>query len=149
MSHAGKITNGLLGGSVFLLIVLFVAVGGRLGYSGSKDDASENQRRSALRGIAQAYFNGLGKRDLSKFPYDANVSLRAPLNPKGGSDSPIVGRDNVLAYFAKVLPAIASVSVRDTYVNEALTIVCAEATVRRRHLGDQHRPARRGLLHGE
>jgi hypothetical protein len=36
---------------------------------------------------------------------------------KGGSDSPIVGRNNVLTYFAAVLPAIGRVSVRDTYVN--------------------------------
>jgi hypothetical protein len=48
---------------------------------------------------------------------------------KGGPDGPIVGRNNALTYFAAALPAIRSVSVRDTYVNEALTIVCAEATV--------------------
>jgi hypothetical protein len=35
----------------------------------------------------------------------------------------------VLAYFAKVLPAIGTVRMRDTYFNEALTTVCAEATV--------------------
>jgi hypothetical protein len=129
MNHARKSTDGLLRGHVLFLIVLLVAVGIRLGFSGAKDDASENQRRSALRAVALAYFDGLAKRDLSQFPYDDHVSLRAPLNPKGGSDSPIVGRNNMLAYFAAVLPAIGTVSVRDTYVNEALTIVCAEATV--------------------
>jgi len=128
MNRTSQRAAGLRGSVIVLLIVLLTAVGVCPG-SGAQDDVAKARRRTDLQAIARAYFAGLAQRDLSKFPYDDNVSLRAPLNPNGGADNPIVGKNNVLAFFANVLPAIGVVSGRDTYINEALTIVCAEATV--------------------
>jgi hypothetical protein len=113
---------------VILLVALCVAVG-ICSSSGAQGDDAKAKRRAELQAIARAYFDGLAQHDLSKFPYANNIILHAPLNPNGGADNPIIGRDKVLAFFAGVLPAIGTVQGRDTYVNEALTIVCAEAKV--------------------
>jgi hypothetical protein len=128
MHRSSRITQGLHRGLMVLLSVVYVVLGGPPGSDAQRDDPTA-KRQATLRAIALAYFDGLAQHDLSQFPYDDTIHLRAPLNPQGGAESPIVGRNNVLAYFAKVLPAIGPVRVRDTYLNEALTIVCAEATV--------------------
>jgi hypothetical protein len=128
MRRTSRSAPGCCQSLVLFLSLVCAALGVCLDAMAQGDDAKA-QRRAALRTIALAYFDGLAKHDLSQFPYDDNITLRAPLNLQGGSDSPIVGKNDVLAFFAKVFPAIGTVRVRDTYINEALTIVCAEATV--------------------
>ena len=85
------------------------------------------ERRAQLRAVADAYFQGLAKKDLSKIPYDKNVALRAPLAP-GGAETPLIGED-ALGYLRSVLPLLGDVKVIDCYFNEELTAVCAEALV--------------------
>lgn len=113
---------------ILFLMVLCIATGAGSG-AGAQGDDVKARRQADLRALARAYFNGLAQHDLSQFPYADDISLRAPLNLNGGADNPIVGKDQVLAFFARMFPVIGAVHVRDTYVNEALTIVCAEATV--------------------
>jgi hypothetical protein len=123
-----RVTPSLHRRSVILLVTLCVAGGICSGSSAQGNDAKA-KRRAELQAIAWAYFDGLAQHDLSKVPYADNIILHASLNPNGGADNPIIGKDKVVAFFAGMLPAIGAVQVRDTYVNEALTIVCAEATV--------------------
>jgi hypothetical protein len=129
MNRTSRRTQALPGGVIILLIVLFVAVGVRLEFSNAQGNDAKAKRWANLRAVALAYFDGLAKHDLSKFPYDDQISLRAPLNPKGGVYSPIVGKTNVLNYFAGILALVKSTTVQDTFVNEALTRVCAEALI--------------------
>jgi hypothetical protein len=72
----------------------------------------------ALRAIAQSYFDGLGRKDLSRVPYAENATLRAPLNPDGGSASVIRGRSNILAFLNPLLPALGEVKVIRHFVED-------------------------------
>ena len=44
-------------------------------------------RQEQLKAIAEAYFEGLGRKDMSEVPWDGDIALRSPLAP-GGLDSP-------------------------------------------------------------
>jgi hypothetical protein len=85
-------------------------------------------RRAQLRAIANTYFEGLAKKDLSRVPWDENVTLRSPLAP-GGLDSPLQGKPAVLAWFAGLYPVLGEVKVIEHYINEAMTAICSEALV--------------------
>ena len=50
------------------------------------------KRRAQLRGVAEAYFGALAKKDFVAIPYDDSVVLRAPLAP-GGVHNPLVGKE--------------------------------------------------------
>jgi len=69
------------------------------------------KREAQLRKIAQSYFDGLAKKDLSAVPYAQNATLRAPLNPNGGAEIPIVGRVNILAFLNPLLPNLGKIEV--------------------------------------
>jgi limonene-1,2-epoxide hydrolase len=64
-----------------------------------------------VRTVARAYFRGLAQHDLSGIPWAADVRLRTPLNPEGGSEAEICGRDAVHAFFTPILPALTKVDV--------------------------------------
>ena len=90
-----------------------------------------NNRREQLRAAAEAYFEGLIRRDFSAIPFDDHVSLRAPLCP-GGVNRPVEGRDAVRAQWWQPLePALEGVEikVRDHYFNESLSGIITEAEV--------------------
>ena len=59
----------------------------------------EEARRAQMKRVAEAYFEGMGQKDMSQVPWDDHVVLRSPLAP-GGLDTPLVGRSAVLAWFA-------------------------------------------------
>jgi hypothetical protein len=90
---------------------------------------SKDERRSQLKQAASKYFEGLAKKDFNLIPYDANVSIRAPLAP-GGMHRPLVGRENLRTIWWTPLPTIlGEVKVLDFYYNDDLTAVVGEAEV--------------------
>jgi hypothetical protein len=88
----------------------------------------EQQRRSQLRAIAEAYFDGLSRRDISAVPWDDQVVLYAPLGP-GGLAEPLRGRDTVVEWFSGLYPVLGAARVIDHYYNEELTTVATRADV--------------------
>ena len=65
----------------------------------SNDAAAK--RRARLWTVAEAYFKGIAKKDMSVVPYDDNVVLRSPLAP-GGLNTSLQGRQAVLDWFASL-----------------------------------------------
>lgn len=86
------------------------------------------RRRAQLRAVANAYFEGLAKKDLSAVPYHDNAVLHAPLAP-GGAANPLRGKTAVLAFLEGLLPVVAEVKVLEHYFNEDITRICTEAEV--------------------
>ncbi len=84
--------------------------------------------QTALRRIAERYFDGLAKRDVADVPWDDNVILHAPLAP-GGYDAPLIGIVAVRAYFASLYPVLGDVTIIEHYYNAALTAVATRADV--------------------
>ena len=84
-------------------------------------------RRAQLHALARAYVTeGLAKKNFDAIPYDDNVTLRAPLTP-GGSDVPLVGKENLRQLWWAPLPEIlGDAQVSDTYVDEELSTVTCE-----------------------
>jgi ketosteroid isomerase-like protein len=72
----------------------------------------------ALIRIAESYFAGLARRDMSAVPYADDVQLRAPLNPNGGSTVPYTGKAEVLAYFQPILPNLGEIRVIRHFVGQ-------------------------------
>ncbi len=68
------------------------------------------QRRGPA-AIAQSYFDGLAKKDLSAVPWADNATLRAPLNPNSGAEAPIEGKASILAFLNPLLPNLGKVEV--------------------------------------
>jgi len=97
----------------------------------STQDREISGRREQLRRAAEAYFEGLRRKDFSAIPFDDNVSLRAPLCP-GGVHRPVEGKDAVRAQWWQPLePALEGVEIKviDHYFNDLLTGVITEAEV--------------------
>lgn len=65
-------------------------------------------RKNQLTSIAEEYFEGIAKKDLSAVPYDHNVVLRSPLAP-GGLSTPLVGQQAVLDWFASLWPVLSEI----------------------------------------
>lgn len=97
----------------------------------STREGAISSRREQLRAAAEAYFEGLRRKDFSAIPFDDNVSLRAPLCP-GGVHRPVEGKDAVRAQWWQPLePALEGVDIKvlDHYFNESLSGVISEAEV--------------------
>jgi len=86
-----------------------------------------NSKTDMLRQVAKDYvLKGLGEKNFDNIPYDENVALRAPLCP-GGSAVPLIGKENLRTQWWAPLPSLlGSVTLIDTYVNEAQTAVTVE-----------------------
>ena len=85
-------------------------------------------RRAQLVSIAEAYFQGMAKKDMSVVPWDENVVLRSPLAP-GGLNTPLVGRGVVLNWFASLFPVLGEMQVYEHYFNEDLTVIASRSDV--------------------
>lgn len=85
-------------------------------------------RKSQLTSIAEDYFEGIAKKDLSAVPYDHNVVLRSPLAP-GGLSTPLVGQQAVLDWFASLWPVLGGTEVFEHYFNEDLTVIATRADI--------------------
>ena len=88
----------------------------------------EVERRVQLKAVAEAYFEGMGKKDMSHVPWDDQVILRSPLAP-GGLDTPLVGRAAVLAWFASLCPVLGDMHILEHYFNEDLTVIASRSDV--------------------
>src|SRR5712691_10963576 len=85
----------------------------------------EVARRAQLKAVAEAYLEGMGKKDMSKVPWDDHVVLRSPLAP-GGLDTPLVGRSAVLDWFSSLFPVLGAMQVIEHYFNEDLTVIASQ-----------------------
>jgi hypothetical protein len=88
-------------------------------------------RRQQLREIADGYFEAMRRRDFSAIRYDENISLRAPLSPRG-VNTPLVGNETLrTVWWTPMAPALegAEIEVLDYYFNDELTAICTEAEI--------------------
>jgi hypothetical protein len=66
--------------------------------------------REQVVSAVEAYLSGLGGCDLSKVPFDEDVSIRGPLEP--GAD----GREAVVELLTGIFPLIKGITIRDHIV---------------------------------
>jgi hypothetical protein len=85
-------------------------------------------RQAQLKAIAEAYFEGMGKKDMSEVPWDDHVIPRSPLAPEG-LDTPLVGGSAVLDWFASLYPVLGAMNVIEHYFNEDLTVIASRSDV--------------------
>ena len=76
------------------------------------------EQKADVKAAAQRYFEGLAQRNLALIPWAAAATLRTPLNPEGGSDSVINGRDAICRFFEPMLPALAHVETIRFFADE-------------------------------
>src|SRR5262245_42948755 len=88
----------------------------------------EEARRAQMKRVAEAYFEGMGKKDMSQVPWDEHVVLRSPLAP-GGLDTPLVGHSAVLAWFASLFPVLGAMQVSEYCCSVCLTVIATRADV--------------------
>ena len=88
----------------------------------------EEARRAQLKRVAELYFEGMGKKDMSHVPWDDQVVLRSPLAP-GGLGTPLVGRAAVLDWFASLFPVLGAMHIIEHYFNEGLTVIATRSDV--------------------
>ncbi len=88
-------------------------------------------RQQHLQDVVSQYFEALRQRDFSTIHFADDVTLRAPFAP-GGVHHPLVGKTAVHEHWRLPLqPALEHVEivVLETFLNAALTAVCAEASI--------------------
>lgn len=88
-------------------------------------------RQQQLRDIASTYFEALRQKDFAAIPYANDATLRALLAP-GSVNQPLVGKAALHEqWWTPLQPALENVEIvlLDTYFNESLTAVCAEALI--------------------
>ncbi len=93
----------------------------------TKKDSATAKRRAQMQVVAQSYFDGLAKKDLSAVPWAENATLRAPLNPNGGAEVPIEGKADILAFLNPLLPNLSKVEVVRHFVEGGW--ICTQANV--------------------
>lgn len=77
--------------------------------------------------VAEAYFDGLRTKDMSRVPWHENVSFRGPLAP--GYPDPIQGRQALESWFSGLYPVLGEVRVIGHYINAARTEIATRAEV--------------------
>lgn len=90
--------------------------------------APTRDRKSQLITAATAYFDGLARRDFDSIPWADNVVFRGPLAP-GGAETPLIGRDEVLAFFRALGPNLGDVRVIGHFLSEEFTSIMIKAEV--------------------
>jgi hypothetical protein len=89
-------------------------------------------RKDQLRRIAEGYFEALRQKDFSAITYDDNVTLRAPLAPRGVSN-PLKGKNSLYTeWWVPLEPALERVEIKviDHYITESLSAICTEAEIK-------------------
>lgn len=77
--------------------------------------------------VAEAYFDGLRTKDMSRVPWHDDVRFRGPLAP--GYPEPIQGRQAVESWFSGLYPVLGEVRVIEHYFNTARTEIATRAEV--------------------
>ena len=86
------------------------------------------QQRDRLRNIAEIYFAGMAKKDMSDVPWAEDVVLYSPLAP-GGLDTPLVGASAVRDWFKTLYPVLGDIKVIEHYFNEDFSAIATRADV--------------------
>jgi hypothetical protein len=61
--------------------------------------------------IAEAYLNGLAKKDLSNVPFAADITFEGPRVPK------LVGRQNVVGFLTSIMPLLKRIQIKQHLVD--------------------------------
>lgn len=88
----------------------------------------DTNRKEQLKAIAEGYFQGIAKKDMSAVQYDDNVTFRSPLAPHG-LGIPLVGKQTVLDWFMSLWGVVGDTQVYEHYFNEDLTVIATRADI--------------------
>jgi DinB family protein/SnoaL-like protein len=86
-----------------------------------------SDRRSQLLMVADAYFDGLARKNMSQVPWHPDVLFRGPLAP--GAPEPLRGSATVRSWFEGLYPALGAVDVIEHYVGEGERSIATRADV--------------------
>lgn len=84
-------------------------------------------RRSQLVTVAEMYFRGLAKKDMSQVPWHPDVVFRGPLAP--GAPEPLRGRAAVLSWFEGLYPALGPVDIIEHHISDGQRSIATRADV--------------------
>ena len=84
-------------------------------------------RRSQLVAVAEAYFHGLARKDMSQVSWHPDVVFRGPLAP--GFPEPLRGRDAVRSWFEGLYAALGPVEILEHYIGEGHRSIATRADV--------------------
>src|SRR5215469_11537904 len=67
--------------------------------------------RDEIIAIAEAYLNGLAKKDLSNVPFAADITFEGPRVPK------LIGRESVVGFLRSIMPLLKSIEIKQHLVD--------------------------------
>ena len=67
--------------------------------------------RDEMIAIAEAYLNGLAKKDLSNVPFAADITFEGPRVPK------LVGRQSVVGFLTSIMPLLKRIQIKQHLVD--------------------------------
>ena len=67
--------------------------------------------RDEIIAIAEAYLNGLAKKDLSSVPFAADITFEGPRVPK------LIGRERVVGFLTSIMPLLERVQIKQHLVD--------------------------------
>ena len=67
--------------------------------------------RDEIIAIAEAYLNGLAKKDLSNVPFTADITFEGPQVPK------LVGRQSVVGFLTSIMPLLKRIQIKQHLVD--------------------------------
>ena len=67
--------------------------------------------RDEIIAIAEAYLNGLAKKDLSSVPFAADITFEGPRVPK------VIGRERVVGFLTSIMPLLKRVQIKQHLVD--------------------------------
>ena len=67
--------------------------------------------RDEIIAIAEAYLNGLAKKDLSSVPFAADITFEGPRVPK------LIGRERVVGFLTSIMPLLKRVQIKQHLVD--------------------------------
>ena len=67
--------------------------------------------RDEIIAIAEAYLNGLAKKDLSNVPFATDVTFEGPRVPK------LIGRQSVVGFLTSIMPLLKRIEIRQHLVD--------------------------------
>ena len=67
--------------------------------------------RDEIIAIAEAYLNGLARKDLSEVPFAADITFEGPRVPK------LIGRQSVVGFLTSIMPLLKRVQIRQHLVD--------------------------------
>ena len=69
--------------------------------------------RDEIIAIAEAYLNGLAKRDLSEVPLAAEITFEGPRVPK------LIGRQSVIGFLTSIMPLLLRVQIKSLWAENS------------------------------